>query len=192
MAAGMAEKKNPILSYRFSSPHTNGQVSVLGSLSPPMSANCHKKSWCGCQQHNPSKSHCSNIFTQIPPYFFPKYGYNYQMLAGYIVNTVHECSFKDNRLFKKQYWHNCVPTSLSATTTCRLGFLRWEQQVLSLLLGLHLPSCSFSFWMSDFCSSCCITPSLNVVCPINNSWSAINRLGPWMQLIMYPPSFSKH
>lgn len=128
MAVGMAEKNNNILSYRFSSPHTNGQVSVLGSSNV---CKLSKRSWCGCQQHNPSKSHCALIFTEIPPYFFSKFGYNYQMLAGYIVNTAHERSFKDNRLFKKQYWHGCVSTGLSATTTCRLGFLRWEQQFCS-------------------------------------------------------------
>lgn len=72
-------------------------------------------------------------FLQKFHHHFSKYDYSYQMLAGYIVNTVHERSFKDNRLFKKQYWHSCVSTGLSATTTCKLGFLRWEQQEKSYI-----------------------------------------------------------
>lgn len=121
-----------------------------------------------------------------------------RMLAGYIVNTVHERSFIDNRLFKKQYWHSCVSTSLSATTTCKLGFLRWEQQEKSYI-NLFCsqppvaapPPIMFLLFLNVLfhllyhtLSECCLPYKQYLVC---SQW-----LGPWLQLIMYPPSSSKH
>lgn len=90
---------------------------------------------------------------------FSKYDYSYQMLAGYIVKTVHERPFKDNRLFKKQYWHSSVSTGLSATTTLQAGVSKVRAAGEELYrLALFSASCCGSTSHDVLSLSGCLVP----------------------------------